>query len=72
MLYNVSTSILMITVNIIDGRLLMAMNDSDFEHLLVDAPPLQRKAFNMSLSSVRDLGIKPPANIWEFKVNKIP
>lgn len=51
----------------IDGRLLMVMNSKDLDELLNATETLHRRAFNMSLYSVRELGIKPPNGIWEYK-----
>ena len=53
----------------IDGNLLLSLSEYDLE-----TPPLSiavsyhRRALIKELETLKSLGIKPPADLWEYKV----
>jgi len=47
----------------------MVIKDKELDELLNATEPLHRRAFNMSLYSLREFSIKPPNGIWEYKVS---
>lgn len=52
-----------------DGHLLMAMTEDDLNVMLQSVTELHQRAFQQSLFSLRELGVKPPSNLWHYKVN---
>ena len=57
-----------ITTNFSDGHLLMALQESDLDELRNSTTSLHMRAFIEALYSVRTFGVKPPHDLWEYKV----
>ena len=64
---NISNHILCIE----DGLLLMAMEDNDLMKNLGIENSLHRRALMLALNQVRERGVKPPTNLWEYKVSHL-
>ena len=59
----------MLCLVFVDGDLLLAMEDGDLLAAMQDITPLHQKAFMRAVHAVVELGIKPPTNLWEYKVS---
>ena len=46
----------------------MALTDEDLEVILKPVNDLHQRAFQLSLFSLRELGVKPPTDIWQYRV----
>lgn len=51
-----------------DGTLLMNIDEENIASVLNITTPLHVRAFLSSLSLAKSLGVKPPQNLWDFKV----
>ena len=46
----------------------MVLTDEDLEVTLKPVNDLHQRAFQRSLFSLRELGVKPPSDIWQYRV----
>ena len=46
----------------------MALTEEDLNKILQPVSQLHQRAFQRSLFSLRELGIKPPGDIWQYRV----
>lgn len=52
----------------IDGNLLLSLSESDLEKSLNIKVSFHRRTFIKEIETLRNLGVKPPTDIWEYKV----
>lgn len=48
--------------------MLSALEDEDLDDLLGDITSLQRRAFWMALQGLKEAGVKPATDLWQYKV----
>ncbi len=46
----------------------MVMTDEELDEVLQEVAPLHQRAFRAALYSLRELGTRPPVDLWEYKV----
>lgn len=52
----------------INGKILKSLTESDLEDLLGIEKPYQQRALLSEIDHVKMLGVKAPADLWEYKV----
>lgn len=52
----------------IDGNLLLSLSELDLEHSLSIDVTYHRRALMKEIETLRNLGVRPPRDLWEYKV----
>ena len=50
------------------GQLLIGFDEETIDQTFNISDPLHKKALLNSIHTLKDKGVKPPSNLWEFKV----
>lgn len=53
---------------ILVGNLVLGLDESNIDKTLNVSDPLHRRALLNSVNIIKERGVKPPSNLWEFKV----
>ena len=52
------------------GQLLLGFDEENIDQTFNITDPLHKKALLNSIHILKEKGVKPPSNLWEFKVGK--
>ena len=47
---------------------MLQLDDTNIDDIFNITDPLHRRALINSVNAIKDRGVKPPSNLWEFKV----